>query len=130
MVNGSHPGLGLNARLLADKDAVMWHYVNDYAYEVRDWFAAEDYPALGDETTWVDRSAVPDFDPVADDDGETKPETPAAFVDVAENDWFHDAAYWAAAQGITQGQGSADTFAPHAVCTRAEIVTMLYRLLG
>ncbi len=131
MVNGSHPGLGLNAQLLADKDAVVWHYVNDYAYEVRDWFADEDYPALGDETTWVDWSAVPDFDPVADDDGgETKPETPAAFVDVAESDWFHDAAYWAAAQGITQGQGSADTFAPRAACTRAEIVTMLWRAAG
>ena len=130
MVNGSHPGLGLNARLLADKDAVVWHYVNDYAYEVRDWFADEDYPALGDESTWVDWSAVPDFDPVADDDGETKPETPAAFADVAESDWFHDAAYWAAAQGITQGQGSADTFAPRAACTRAEIVTMLWRAAG
>ncbi len=131
MVNGSHPGLGMNAQLLADKDAVVWHYVNDYAYEVRDWFADEDYPALGDESTWVDWLAVPDFDPVAGDGGaETKPETPVTFADVAERDWFYDAAYWAAAQGITQGQGSADTFAPNENCTRAEIVTMLWRAAG
>jgi hypothetical protein len=28
---------------------VIWHYVNDYSYEVEDWFEEEDYPSLAKE---------------------------------------------------------------------------------
>jgi hypothetical protein len=51
-INGWHPGYGLKEQSLADGDAVIWHYVNDYAYEVQDWFDDLDYPALGDGTYW------------------------------------------------------------------------------
>lgn len=131
MVNGSHVGLGMNARVLADKDAVVWHYVNDYAYEVRDWFADAENPALGDESTWVDWNAVPDFDPVAADGGAGEDiGASVSFADVAEDDWFRDAAYWAAAQGIVRGYGSAERFAPDAESTRAETLTFLWRAAG
>lgn len=51
-----------------------------------------------------------------------------SFTDVAASDWFASGVGWAAARGITTGKGAADTFKPHDSCTRAEIVTFLYRL--
>ncbi len=49
-INGDHPGFGLRQQKLKDGDVVVWHYVNDYAYEVHDWDAlgGEGWPALGD----------------------------------------------------------------------------------
>ena len=49
------------------------------------------------------------------------------FKDVPADQWYTDAALWAAEQGITNGDGAADTFNPNGACTRAQIVTMLYR---
>ena len=48
------------------------------------------------------------------------------FKDVAEGEYYTDAVAWAAENGITIGK-SADTFAPNDICTRAEVVTFLYR---
>ena len=49
-----------------------------------------------------------------------------SFADVEDGAWYADAVAWAAAQGITAGV-SADAFGPNASCTRAQIVTFLYR---
>ena len=43
--------------------------------------------------------------------------------------YFTDAILWAAQQGITSGT-SATTFEPDGVCTRAQVVTFLWRLAG
>ena len=52
-INGRHPGFGLCEQELYDGDVVIWHYVNDYSYEVEDWFGNDpNYPALGDGTYW------------------------------------------------------------------------------
>ena len=48
------------------------------------------------------------------------------FVDVKTGDYFYDAVLWAVEKGITNGT-SAETFSPEAPCTRAQIVTFLYR---
>ena len=50
------------------------------------------------------------------------------FMDVNAADYYHDAVLWAAENGITGGTG-ANTFSPNAPCTRAQIVTFLYRAL-
>ena len=55
------------------------------------------------------------------------PET-GTFTDVDENDYFFDAVEWAAENGITGGT-SATTFSPSNDCTRAQIVTFLFRCL-
>ena len=47
-VNGSHPNVGLKDYELNDGDEVIWHYVNDYRYEVHDWFDG----SLGNSSTW------------------------------------------------------------------------------
>ena len=49
------------------------------------------------------------------------------FVDVPEDAWFADSALWAVSEGITTGDGREDTFHPNAGCSRAMIVTFLYR---
>ena len=48
------------------------------------------------------------------------------FTDVTKQDYFYDAVNWAVANNVTNGT-SATTFSPNADCTRAEIVTFLYR---
>lgn len=58
--------------------------------------------------------------------GEPEPTTAAAFEDVKADDYFAKAVAWAAENGITNG--TSDTkFSPDAKCTRAQIVTFLYR---
>lgn len=51
------------------------------------------------------------------------------FSDVPETSFCYDAVRWAAERGVTHGK-TADSFAPGGLCTRAQIVTFLYRLLG
>ena len=58
-------------------------------------------------------------------------ETPASagtgsFTDVNANSYYHDAVLWASEKGITSGT-SATKFSPDSNCTRAQIVTFLYR---
>ena len=53
------------------------------------------------------------------------------FKDVLESDWYDlEVIDWSAANGIVTGRGSADVFAPNVECSRAEIVTFLWRLAG
>ncbi len=53
----------------------------------------------------------------------------SAFTDVADSVYYADAVKWATEQGITKGISST-LFGPDATCTRAQIVTFLYRLYG
>lgn len=61
-------------------------------------------------------------------DAETQP-SQKGFNDVKSGDYFHDAVNWAVEKGITTGT-SATTFSPNASCTRAQIVTFLWRASG
>ena len=51
------------------------------------------------------------------------------FVDVKEDAYYYDAVLWAVEQKITSGT-SATTFSPDASCTRAQMVTFLWRAAG
>ena len=51
------------------------------------------------------------------------------FADVAHGVYYYKAVLWAAEQGITAGTGP-NSFSPNKTCTRAEVVTMLWKLLG
>jgi len=61
-----------------------------------------------------------------------KPEVnnPSPFSDVPADAWFAEAAAWASAQGIVQGKGSPDIFAPEAPVTREQFALMLHRFAG
>ena len=105
-------------------------------------------PATGTEykETWsgnfswnLDSSGLTDPDGYADmsaaeiladlfGDAETQP-SQKGFNDVKPGDYFYDAVNWAVEKGITTGT-SATTFSPNASCTRAQIVTFLWRASG
>ena len=63
----------------------------------------------------------------------TQPTTPAqtvgGFSDVLTNAYYADAVKWAVEKGITSGT-SATTFSPDATCSRAQIITFLWRAKG
>ncbi len=51
------------------------------------------------------------------------------FIDVPSNAYYHDAVEWAVKNGVTTGT-SATTFSPNMSCTRAQMVTFLWRDAG
>ena len=65
------------------------------------------------------------------DGGEQVPDETAAnpFTDVPESAYYYAPVQWAVAQGITAGR-TETTFAPGENCTRANIVTFLWRAAG
>lgn len=66
-------------------------------------------------------STTPDPEPTPDDS--------TSFSDVPANAYFADAVKWAVDKGITNGL-SDTMFGPYASCTRAQIVTFLWRAAG
>ena len=51
------------------------------------------------------------------------------FTDVKESDYFYKPVLWAVANGITNGT-SATTFSPYNTCTRAQVMTFLYKAMS
>ena len=57
------------------------------------------------------------------------PSAGISFTDVRSDAYYYDAVVWAVEQGITAGT-SATTFSPDASCTRAQMVSFLWRAAG
>ncbi len=53
----------------------------------------------------------------------------SGFTDVTTGEYYSDAVAWAVENGVTTGT-SDTTFSPNGSCTRAQVVTFLYRLAG
>ena len=70
------------------------------------------------------RPSVPSITPPADDSNDE-----ILFEDVKDTAYYAAAVQWAVKNGITTGT-SATTFSPDQVCTRAQIVTLLWRAAG
>lgn len=51
------------------------------------------------------------------------------FLDVSKNTYYYQPVLWAVENGIIAGTSST-TFSPKKVCTRAEIITILWRAMG
>ena len=61
--------------------------------------------------------------------GSPSPETDDIhFTDVEEGSYYEDAVKWAVSKGITNGT-SENTFSPNQTCSRAQVVTFLYRAI-
>lgn len=56
-------------------------------------------------------------------------DSPSPFSDVFSDDYYKEAVEWAVEQGIANGTGNGK-FSPEAACTRAQIVTFLWRAAG
>lgn len=57
------------------------------------------------------------------------PDPSTGFVDVPANAYYRDAVEWAVSRGITSGTSNT-TFSPDMSCTRAQMVTFLWRAAG
>ena len=149
-INGKHPGFGLMEQTLKDGDVVIWHYVNDYRYEVSDWFDELYYSAIGDGSLWSRWLLAEDIRPGAGDPGGGTPagdnnedadmedeEVPLGefegwenpFADVKAADWFYEAVAFTQTSGLMIGTAD-DAFSPNSNLSRAMIVTMLWRMEG
>lgn len=51
------------------------------------------------------------------------------FADVKKSEYYYDSVMWAAENGISGGT-SANTFSPDDICTRAQVVTFLHRMVA
>jgi hypothetical protein len=80
-------------------------------------------PSTDDKTDSTDKTETPD-----DTDQSDKTET-LVFTDVPEDTWYTTAVDWAVENGVTQGT-SDTTFSPLLTCTRAQVVTFLWRAAG
>lgn len=70
---------------------------------------------------------LPEYEPGADPEPEEP--TELRFTDVPETEFYYDAVSWAVRNNVTAGT-SETTFSPDDLCTRAQIVTFLWRAAG
>ncbi len=96
------PSVGLTEFAIENGDSIIWYYTNDWTVDDYAGGMAEKKP-------------------------EKQPES--AFIDVSENEYYTDAVAWAVENGITQGTDAAH-FSPDEPCTRAQVVTFLWRAAG
>ncbi|MDO4516373.1 MAG: S-layer homology domain-containing protein [Bacillota bacterium] len=69
------------------------------------------------------------FLPLRAEEQPVSPDQPNPFTDVKESDYFYSPVLWAVEKEITNGT-SATTFSPANTCTRAQIITFLWRASG
>jgi len=98
-------------------DAVLWAVGEGITNGISDTkFGPDNACTRGQVVTFLWRAA-----------GEPEPESSyCKFTDVKRGSYYYDAVLWAVEEGITDGM-TATTFAPDAACTRAQVVTFLYR---
>ena len=103
-------------------DPVLWAYYHDPQITIgtsKTTFSPNDGATRAEVVTFLWRAAgCPETTTI------TSP-----FTDVPDGKYYTKAALWAAEKGITCGT-SATTFTPNRICTRAEVVTFLYRFAG
>jgi hypothetical protein len=91
------------------------------------FFDYEQVNAPGSGSSGGGGSSVPAPKPEPEPTPAPTPEPDFKFIDVAAEDWFHDAVYYAFDNGLMVGTG-ADTFSPNTPMTRGMLVTVLGRL--
>ncbi|MBQ7475530.1 MAG: S-layer homology domain-containing protein [Clostridia bacterium] len=97
-------------------DAVLWAVEKKLtAGTTKSTFSPDEVCTRGQIVTFLWRRAAV---------SEAKSDNP--FDDVKKSDYFYDAVIWAVDRNVTKGT-SPTKFSPEAVCTRAQIVTFIYR---
>lgn len=106
--------------------AVNWADSKDVTDGVsEDMFGTNTSVTRAQYVTWLYRYAVSEDSSVAIADDDVK----SAFSDVATDKYYAKAVQWAVANGITDGT-SATTFSPDQKISRAQAITMLWRMNG
>ena len=100
-------------------DAVLWAYENEITTGVGEGiFAPSAIVSRAQVVTFIWR-----YMECPDAEEETCP-----FSDVSSGSYYYEPVMWAAQNGVTTGT-SATKFSPNDVCSRAQVVTFLYRAL-
>ncbi len=101
-------------------DAVLWALANGVTNGMGDGRFAPDEPCTRAQiAAFLWRAA-----------GCPKPKNPTSgFADVPDGAWYREAAAWAAENGVIKGMGDG-RFGVDEPCTRAQVMTMLYRMDG
>ena len=100
-------------------DAVTWAVKKGITSGTSDLMFSPDKPCTrAQAVTFLWRAA-----------GQPKAGSAAGFSDVPAGKYYSEAVAWAVATGVTSGTSS-NRFSPDAPCTRAQIVTFLYRAAG
>jgi len=113
-----------------DTESNLDHYMNEEnnVFEIMDY--ASIFAAGDNHATDAGHSYIAEQIYNALDLGKGDPETiENPFKDVTEKDYYFEPVMWAVSNGVTSGL-SADTFGPAAGCTRAQVVTFLWRAAG
>jgi|GEM_PF-1940637 len=106
-LNGKYPTNGVSEQIVKNGDVIVFHYTDDYTKEDTGMGGGSDEPAVTPGTTTE------------------KPK----FIDVPEDAYYAAAVDWAVEKGITTGT-TETTFSPDESCTRAQMVTFLWRAAG
>ncbi len=137
-----HWGRRLSKEQVAAADYIMTRYpeipfydVNesDYYYDAVKWALESGVTEGTDETHFsphisCTRGQVVTF--LWRANGSPEPKTTATpFKDVSSRDYFYKAVLWALENGITAGT-SATEFSPDEVCSRAQVITFIWRTKG
>ena len=102
-------------------DAVMWAFENNVTKGIgNDMFGPDNSCTRAQIVTFLYRAAG---------SPEVSKDVVNPFTDVSKDSVYYNAIMWAVENGITAGT-TKTTFAPNAVCTRAQIVTFLWRANG
>ena len=101
-------------------DAVLWAYGNGITTGMSaTQFAPDATCTRGQVVTFIHRG-----------EGEPEPESDYnPFTDVKKTDYFYNPVLWAVENEVTSGM-STTTFGPHLNCTRAQVITFLWRAAG
>ena len=100
-------------------DAVLWAMENGITEGTTETTFSPDAPCTRAQiVTFLWRS-----------EGKPAPQSAMGFTDVAAGAYYFDAVAWAVENGITNGT-SAAAFSPYNTCTRAQIVTFIYRCMA
>ncbi len=105
---------------------------SDYFYKAVLWAVEKETPAGTSKTTFSPNDTVTRAQTVTflwRAEGKPAADTKNPFTDVPAGQYYTDAVLWAVKNNVTAGT-SATTFSPNNPCTRAQIVTFLYRDLA
>lgn len=116
---GGAPFTDISHKALDFRNAIDWAYGKGIVCgKTADKFCPDDNCTRGQIITMLWRAA-----------GSPKAKAACKFSDVSTDSYCYDAIRWAIGKGIAKGI-SATEFAPDSICTRAQIVTFLYRYAG
>lgn len=106
-----------NARWIYKPEGYPSYYIAEFQTDGTFWFEAG-YKHMLQAGRWTSSTS-------------TIPPAPTVggFSDVREGDYYTESVLWAVEEGITTGTG-VTTFSPDATCTRAQIITFLWRAAG